>query len=147
MTTDGSGSGATFSAEAGSGKPDLSFRPDWEAWERIINDNGIELDRPKGSIHPKWPAIVYPIDYGFVRGTRGTDGEELDVFVGTISSGLVAAILTTDFRRGDRECKLIYNCTPEEVYLINGFINFDRSKMEGTLVMRRPMRELFDSAV
>ena len=138
-------------APAGSGRgirpgfagPDASYRPNWEAWERIIDENGIEIDRPIGSVHPKWPEITYPIDYGFVKGTLGTDGGELDIFLGTDTNGLVAAIFTVDYRRGDRECKLLYNCTPAEIYLVHGFANFEPTKMQGTMVMRRPMKELF----
>lgn len=115
----------------------------WAAWERLIAQHGFTIDRPHRSRHPRYPEIVYPIDYGYVNGTRGTDGDEVDLFVGTGTSGLVALLLTTDFRRGDREFKLIYRCTPEEVYLVNGFINFDRSLMDGLLVMRHPMHELW----
>ena len=123
----------------------LRARFRWAEWEAVIRSNGIDIDRATGSVHPRFPEITYPIDYGFVRDTRGTDGDELDVFVGTAKSGLVAAIFTSDFRRGDRECKLLYDCSPLEIYLVNGFINFDRRLMEGTLVMRKPMHELWDT--
>lgn len=123
----------------------LQERLRWSDWEDLIELQGIEIDRPIHSTHPFFPEIVYPIDYGFVRGTLGTDGDELDVFVGTDHSGLTSAIFTTDHRRQDQECKLIYNATPTEIYLINGFINFNRSLMEGVLVLRRPMSELWQS--
>lgn len=119
------------------------FRPDWEGWEHVISVCGFTLDRPKGSVHPVHPEIVYPIDYGYVNETQGGDGDELDIFVGSSDNGLMAVILTTDRRKGDRECKLLYNCSPEEIYLINGFINFDRDLMTGTIVMRTPLRELW----
>ena len=116
---------------------------DWLGWERLIAENGVTLDRPRGSRHPTWPEIVYPIDYGYVNGTVGADGEEVDVFVGTAGTGLVGAILTRDHRKGDEELKLLLDCGPAEVYLVNGFINFDRSRMEGDLVMRVPMARLW----
>jgi len=40
----------------------------------------IVVDRPLGSKHPKW-AFVYPINYGYVPGTKSGDGEELDAYV------------------------------------------------------------------
>lgn len=115
----------------------------WAAWEALIRRNGITLDRPYRTAHPDYPDIIYPLDYGYVNGTTSTDGDEVDVFVGSAETGLVGLILTTDHRRGDREAKLLYGCTPEEVYLVNGFINFDRTKMEGVLVLRRPLHELW----
>ena len=118
-------------------------RLDWDAWERLIEAHGVTIDRPHRSAHPRFPEIVYPIDYGYVNGTLGTDGDELDVFAGSAATGLVGMILTKDHRQGDREAKLLYNCTPEEVYLAHGFINFDRSLLEGVLVLRRPLEELW----
>ncbi len=116
----------------------------WEAWEALIAQNGCTIDRPCRSRHPAFPGIVYPMDYGYVNGTTSGDGHEVDVFVGSAANGLVGALLTTDHRRGDREFKLLYRCTPGEVYLANGFINFDRTLMEGLLVLRRPMHALWE---
>ncbi len=124
--------------------PELGGRIDWAGWEALVRTNGVTLDRPRGSAHPDWPDIVYPIDYGYVNGTRSSDGHEVDVFVGSAETGLVAAIFTIDHRKGDRECKLLLDCDPGEIYLANGFLNFDRSLMEGVLVMRRPMRSLWE---
>ena len=64
------------------------------------------------------------------------------MFVGSAHNGLVGLLLTSDFRKGDREVKLLCDCTPEEIYLANGFINFDRTLMEGTLVLRHPLHTL-----
>ena len=118
---------------------------DWAGWEALILKNGITLDRPYRSPHPKHPEIIYPINYGYVNGTTSSDGDEVDVFVGHASNGLVGLLMTTDYRRGDREIKLLYHCTPEEIYLANGFINFDRRLIEGTLVLRHPMQTLWRS--
>lgn len=117
-------------------------RFDWAEWEALIRANGITVDRPRGSAHPQYPDIIYPLDYGYVNGTVSSDGDEVDVFVGSARNGLVGLMLTSDFRRGDREVKLLCDCTPEEIYLANGFINFDRKLMEGRLILRRPMSDL-----
>lgn len=117
----------------------------WTAWEAHIREHGYTLDRPWGSRHPRFPEIRYPLDYGYLNGTLSTDGEAMDVFVGTARNGLVALLLTADFRRGDREGKLLYNCTPEEVYCVHGFLNFDPRLMQGILVMRYPMHQLWEA--
>ena len=42
----------------------------------------IEIDRPIGYIHRKGDkTLVYPINYGFIPGVLGGDGEELDVYL------------------------------------------------------------------
>ena len=115
----------------------------WEAWEQLIKHNGYTIDRPRQHPHPTYPNIIYPIDYGYINDTVGTDGEEVDVFVGNVPTKLVAVIVTADTVRQDREFKLLYNCSPEEVYLVHGFINYMPELLSGRLVMRRPMHELW----
>jgi len=117
----------------------------WHEWELLIEQQGWTIDRPYRSRHPLFPEIIYPIDYGFVNGTQSSDKQPIDVFIGHGTRGLVGAILTIDHRRTKREVKLLYNCTPEEIYLVNGFINFNRQLLEGFLVLRYPMESLWAS--
>lgn len=41
----------------------------------------IKMDRPIGTVHPKHPGLVYPINYGYVPGLIAPDGEEQDAYV------------------------------------------------------------------
>jgi inorganic pyrophosphatase len=116
----------------------------WTLWADCIDARGITIDRPAHSAHPTYSSVIYPIDYGFIPGTIGTDGDPVDVFVGTGALGLVGAILTTDHQRGDREMKLLLDCPPPEIYMAHGFINYDRALLEGVLVLRRPMPTLWE---
>ena len=40
----------------------------------------VVMDRPLGSTHPK-NGIIYPINYGYIEGLIGGDGEEQDAYV------------------------------------------------------------------
>ena len=40
----------------------------------------IKIDRPMGSKHPKH-GFMYPVNYGYVPGVMGGDGEELDAYL------------------------------------------------------------------
>jgi inorganic pyrophosphatase len=115
----------------------------WDAWAQCITQNGLTIERPRTTAHPDYPSVVYPLDYGYVEGTLSTDGEPLDVFVGTAPTGLVGAILTADHRQHDREVKLLYDCSPTEAYTAHGFINYDRTLLEGVLILRCPMPTLW----
>lgn len=44
--------------------------------DRIVD---LTVDRPYGSQHPRC-GYRYPVNYGFVPGTRAPDGEELDAY-------------------------------------------------------------------
>lgn len=41
----------------------------------------IQIDRPLASRHPRFEATIYPVNYGFVPGTRAADGQEIDAYV------------------------------------------------------------------
>ena len=69
----------------------------------------IVVDRPLGSKHPKFD-MVYPINYGYVPGTKAPDGEEIDAYIlGVIKpvekfAGRVIAII---HRLNDDDDKLV----------------------------------------
>jgi inorganic pyrophosphatase len=40
----------------------------------------VTIDRKKGSLHPEY-GFVYPINYGYIKGTVSGDGKEIDAFI------------------------------------------------------------------
>lgn len=108
----------------------------WEYWEGVVRDKGFDIDRPKGSRHPRYEYIVYPVDYGFIPGVMGWDDAEQDIFVGSPQGPLVGIILTADFYKGDREFKLLWGLTPEQVKTVHEFFNKEPKIMTGTLIKR-----------
>ena len=71
----------------------------------------IEIDIPIGYVHRKGEkTLVYPINYGFIPGILGGDGEELDVFlvgVDTPVASYTGRIIGIVYRSDDVEDKLI----------------------------------------
>lgn len=70
----------------------------------------IKIDRPLGSAHPKHPDLIYPVNYGFIPGVLGGDGEELDVYllgVDKPASKYPAQIIAIVHRLDDEEDKLV----------------------------------------
>ena len=70
----------------------------------------VATDRPLGSTHPRWPDLVYPINYGHVPDTVASDGEEIDAYVFGVTrrlrafEGVCVAVVE---RLDDVECKLV----------------------------------------
>jgi len=71
----------------------------------------VEIDRPVGYVHKKeGHTLIYPINYGYIPGVWGGDGEELDVYVlgetrplSRFEGRVIAAVC----RRDDVEDKLV----------------------------------------
>src|SRR5512142_1498823 len=98
----------------------------WTRIDQLIAANEVVLDRPRGSRHPRYQAIAYPLDYGYLEGTAGGDGNEIDVWRGSMQEGrLVGIVCTIDISKRDTEVKLLIGCTPDEVETVFRFHNND----------------------
>ena len=84
----------------------------------------IVVDRPVGYVHKKEKyTLVYPINYGYVPGVLGGDGEELDVYLLGVPEPVTeyeAKVIGAVCREDDVEDKLIAApegavFTPEEM--------------------------------
>ena len=70
----------------------------------------VTVDRPLGSYHPEHPDIYYPINYGYIKGTMASDGEEEDAYILGVSkpvtefTGRIIAII---YRENDVEHKWV----------------------------------------
>ena len=107
----------------------------WSKLDELIESNQLIIDRPKGSRHPIHKDIIYPFDYGYIEGTKSGDGDGVDVWVGTLSSKKVTAIICTfDIEKLDFEMKILIDCTYEDCQIILEIHN-DGGQF-GTLVQR-----------
>ncbi|MDY4140658.1 MAG: inorganic pyrophosphatase [Eubacteriales bacterium] len=97
----------------------------------------VVIDRPKGTAHPRYPDMIYPLDYGYLQDTTAMDGGGIDVWVGSDPArGLDAVMVTVDLVKRDSEIKLLIGCTEEEKQLVWHQHN-DSESMKGMLI-RRP---------
>ena len=109
----------------------------WRAMERLIAESEIAIERPRGSHHPEHPQIVYPLDYGCLKGTSSSDGEVIDLFLGTEPARrLTGAFVTVDLEKRDCEIKLLIGCTGDEIRTVDHFFN-DYASMKGLLLLRK----------
>lgn len=108
----------------------------WKMIDKLFTKYVIVIDRPKGSVHPKYSDYVYPLDYGFLKGTISSDGAGIDVWVGSNDKKCVSAIISSvDIVKGDSEIKLLYACTEDEIEMI--YQDHNRSDgMKGILTIR-----------
>jgi inorganic pyrophosphatase len=107
----------------------------WTHLDQLIATSRIVIDRPKGAAHPRYPAVIYPVDYGYLDGTTTVDGGGIDVWRGTTGAHRLDAILcTVDLLKRDAEIKILLGCSEEEKQTILDFHN--ANVMRGLLVRR-----------
>ena len=68
------------------------------------------VDRPKGSRHPEYPEMIYPINYGYIEGIMAADGEEQDAYILGVDepiSEFVGRVIAVIHRTDDIEDKWV----------------------------------------
>jgi len=107
----------------------------WQMLDELLSSSELVIDRPKGSHHPKYPALVYPVDYGFLENTTSMDGGGIDIWRGTHGSDIDAVIITIDMMKKDSEIKLLVGCDEKEKQIILDTHN--NSKYMKAIMIRR----------
>jgi inorganic pyrophosphatase len=107
----------------------------WERFDGLIKSQKIVIDRPKNSAHPRYPGLIFPLDYGYLDDTKSMDGGGIDVWSGSAPHrNLTAIMVTIDTKKNDSEIKLLIGCTEEEIKTIQAFHN--GKYMSGILIRR-----------
>jgi len=96
---------------------------------QLLITNSSIIDRPKGSSHPRYPDMIYPLDYGYLENTTSSDGGGIDVWLGSLntvtnkgSAKILTGILCTfDTLKRDAEIKLLIGCSEEDIQVIRNF--------------------------
>lgn len=107
----------------------------WQALDLLVEEHDLVIDRPRGTTHPRYPTCIYPLDYGYLRGTSSSDGGGIDVWRGTADTGVVAIMVTVDMVKRDSEIKIVLNCTEEEIKIVSHCHN-NSEFMKGILIRR-----------
>jgi inorganic pyrophosphatase len=113
--------------------PDTLF---WTTLQRLVAEHRLVIDRPRGSVHPRFPDFKYPLDYGYLEGTSAADGGGIDVWVGSLPDRpLVGVVCTVDLLKRDTEVKLLLGCTTAEMQLV--LATHNSGPQAATLLPRR----------
>ncbi len=108
----------------------------WDALDSLVEQSNVIIDRPKGTVHPKYPDFIYEADYGYLEDTASMDGSGIDVWRGTSKEEKIDAIIcTVDLMKRDSEIKILIGCTEEEKEKIYNTHN-NSKYMKGILIRR-----------
>lgn len=112
----------------------------WRELDHLAQTCELIVDRPAGQSHPNFPELIYPYDYGYLQGTSGGDGSEIDVWLGRSRSlGVTAVACTVDPYKRDAELKVFLGCTLQELEEISRFLRVD-AELPHLVIRRREPR-------
>lgn len=108
----------------------------WNAIDKLLEESEIVIDRPKGSVHPRYPGFLYKVDYGYLKDTSSMDGGGIDIWKGTAPEQKADAIICiVDLLKRDSEIKILIGCTEEEKKVIYKTHN-ETEYMKGIMIQR-----------
>ena len=108
----------------------------WDALDALAAACERVIDRPCGTVHPKYPSFVYPLDYGYLKNTSSADGDGIDIWLGSDARQQIdAVIVTVDLLKRDSEIKILIGCTEDEKLLALRAHN-ETEFMKGLLIRR-----------
>lgn len=115
----------------------------WEYVDRLVAGSRVVIDRPRGSKHPRWADLEYPLDYGHLADSQSSDGSEIDVWIGSLAPGTPGGVLiSVDLFKHDAEFDILLGCTQQEQQTILTFAN--SGSMRAQIIPRHPdMLHLF----
>ncbi len=108
----------------------------WQKLDTLYLSSRLVVDRPKGTCHYKFSNLIYPVDYGYLNDTSGSDQAPIDVFRGSNNTTLVQSVaVCADILKKDCEIKLLIGCTEEEEFEILEFLN--QTEFQKAVLIRR----------
>jgi inorganic pyrophosphatase len=107
----------------------------WKLLDALIKSSELVIDRPKGSQHPRFPSVTYPLAYGYLKETSGGDRGGIDVWRGSLPEwSLAAVVCTVDILNRDAEVKLLIGCSQAEKRTI---VEFHSSEHTSAILVER----------
>lgn len=96
----------------------------WQKLDTIWLSSHFVLDKAKGQSHAFYKNLVYPVDYGYLADTMGTDGKPINAYMGSKKDGQIEAIIVTcDILNKDCVVKVLIGCTDKDMEIILKFVN------------------------
>lgn len=108
----------------------------WQKLDTLLMSGDLSVERPKGTEHPLYHNLIYPVDYGYLHGTVTGDPEQVGVYMGSMQGFQVDAIVVcADILKKDLEVKLLIGCTEAET---NGILTFlNQTNFQKSILVRR----------
>jgi len=96
----------------------------WAYLQRLVDTSEWIIERPKGSMHPRFTSQPYPADYGYLLQTTSSDMHEADIWIGSLNGIKIDGVLcSVDLYKRDVELTILINCTDDEISEIEDFTN------------------------
>ncbi len=108
----------------------------WQKVDTLYFSSKLVISRPKGSTHPKYHNLVYPVDYGYLEDTVNKELEGITVYRGSESiTSIQTMVIAADILKKDIDVKLFVGCSEQDEAEILRFLN--QTDFQKAILVRR----------
>ena len=106
----------------------------WQKLDTLYLSGDLIIDRPKGTSHPFYSNLIYPVDYGHLKDIQ--DSQHIACYKGSSGDTTInALVVCADILNKDIEVKLLVGCSEKEEYDILSFLN--QTDFQKSIIIRR----------
>lgn len=107
----------------------------WQKVDTLYLSSSFELTRKKGSLHPQYPNLQYPCDYGYLKTLEDENEDLIACFIGSNRKEVNAIIVCADILKKDLEVKILIGVSEEEEETILQFLN--QTEFQKSIIIHR----------
>lgn len=108
----------------------------WQKLDTLILSLDYKLIRSQGDIHPQYPNLVYPMEYGYLTDPDKEDSIVTRAFRGSLPNKRCDAIIVgIDILQKGMDIKCLIGCSEQEQMACLEFLN--QTAFQKTVLIRR----------
>lgn len=108
----------------------------WQKIDTLYFSNRLVIAREKGTMHPKYHNLIYPVDYGYLEDTQHEHSDGIAVYKGSMSDYMVTTlVVAADILKKEIDVKILVGCNPQEEEEILRFLN--QTDFQKSVLIRR----------
>ena len=108
----------------------------WQKVDALFLSSGYVITRKKGTVHPNFPNLIYPMDYGHLNDTKTTSDTEVSVYRGSLPDSKVSALVVScDILQRELDVKMLIGCNEDDIESVLRFLN--QTEYQKTVLIRR----------
>ncbi|MDO4467438.1 MAG: Inorganic pyrophosphatase [Bacillota bacterium] len=96
----------------------------WQKLDTILLSSSIVLDFPKGSHHPIFTALTYPVDFAHLEDSfENNNNKKIHVYKGSDGQKVVGIVISADVLEKDCFVTVLVGCNEQERHDVLEFMN------------------------
>lgn len=96
----------------------------WQKLDTILLSSSIVLDYPKGSHHPVFTALTYPVDFAHLEDAfDDKSGKRISIYRGSGPHKVVGIVISADVLEKECFVTVLVGCSEEERHDVLEFMN------------------------